>query len=87
MAAELTNVGSDADELPMLLRAVRVNLEQSPQQLLADIGYHSEAVVEKLADCTTVRQFSTRGLHRVTAEWTLVCMALHLRRMATLNGR
>ena len=33
------------------------------------------------------RQFSLRGLHRVQAEWKLVCMALNLRRMATLTTR
>ncbi|MEK8033645.1 transposase, partial [Ideonella sp. DXS29W] len=31
-----------------------------------------------------LRQFSLRGLHRVRAEWKLVCMALNLRRMATM---
>ena len=31
------------------------------------------------------RQFSMRGLHRVQAEWKLVCMALNLRRMATMR--
>ena len=30
------------------------------------------------------RQFSMRGLHRVQAEWKLVCMALNLRRMAVM---
>ena len=30
------------------------------------------------------RQFSMRGLHRVRAEWKLVCMALNPRRMATM---
>ncbi len=30
------------------------------------------------------RQFSLRGLHRVQAEWKLVCMALNLRRRATM---
>jgi hypothetical protein len=30
------------------------------------------------------RQFSMRGLHRVRAEWKLVCAALNLRRMASL---
>lgn len=30
------------------------------------------------------RQFSLRGLHKVQAEWKLVCAALNLRRMATL---
>jgi hypothetical protein len=32
------------------------------------------------------RQFSMRGLHRVQAEWKLVCMALNLRRMAAMAG-
>jgi hypothetical protein len=32
-----------------------------------------------------LRQFSMRGLHRVTAEWKLVCAALKLRRMCTLQ--
>jgi transposase len=30
------------------------------------------------------RQFSLRGLHRVRAEWKLVCLALNLRRMASM---
>jgi transposase len=32
------------------------------------------------------RQFSLRGLHRVQAEWKLVCLALNLRRMAAMAG-
>ena len=32
------------------------------------------------------RQFSLRGLHRVQAEWKLVCLALNLRRMATMRA-
>ncbi|WP_336885395.1 transposase [Achromobacter pulmonis] len=31
------------------------------------------------------RQFSMRGLHRVQAEWKLVCLALNLRRTATMQ--
>lgn len=31
------------------------------------------------------RQFSMRGLHRAQAKWKLVCLALNLRRMATLS--
>lgn len=31
------------------------------------------------------RQFSMRGLHQVQAEWKLVCLALNLRRMATMQ--
>ena len=33
------------------------------------------------------RQFSMRGPHKVQAEWKLVCMALNLRRMATMQTR
>ena len=32
------------------------------------------------------RQFSMRGLHRVRAEWKLVCAALNLRRMAAFSA-
>jgi transposase len=32
------------------------------------------------------RQFSLRGLHRVQAEWKLVCLALNLRRMAVMHA-
>ena len=32
------------------------------------------------------RQFSMGGLHRVRAEWKLVCMAPNLRRMAVVAG-
>jgi hypothetical protein len=145
VAAELTNCASDAGELPVMLRAVRANLGQVPQQVLADTGYRSEKVFEALIDCGTelvvslgreakqqlrfdperspctalmadklqsaagktacrkrrwiaeppngwvknvlgFRQFSMSGLHRVTAEWKLVCVALNLRRMCTLQA-
>lgn len=144
VAAELTNCGSDARELPGMLRAVRQNLGTLPEQVLADAGYKSEAVFEALAHsgCELVvapgregkqalrfdpqrsphtaamaaklqtdegraayrrrkwiaeppngwikhvlgfRQFSLRGLHRVRAEWKLVCLALNLRRMAAMR--
>ena len=32
------------------------------------------------------RQFSLRGLHRVQAEWKLVCLALNLRRMGAMQA-
>ncbi|MBV8470655.1 MAG: IS1182 family transposase [Burkholderiaceae bacterium] len=143
VAAELTNCGSDAGELPTMLQAVKDNLGALPKQALADTGYKAEAVFEAWADsgCDLVvalgregkqalrfdpqrlphtaamaaklqtdegkaayrrrkwiaeppngwiknvlgfRQFSLRGLHRVQAEWKLVCLALNLRRMAVM---
>ena len=53
VAAELTNIGSDAGELPRLLQAVEANLGKAPQQVLADTGYRSEAVFKQLAGGAT----------------------------------
>jgi hypothetical protein len=50
VAAELTNCGSDAGELPAMLQAVKDNLGELPKQALADTGYKAEAVFEALAD-------------------------------------
>ncbi|SFC81069.1 Transposase DDE domain-containing protein, partial [Polaromonas sp. OV174] len=33
-----------------------------------------------------LRQFSMRGLHRVRAEFKLVCLALNLRRMCSMQS-
>ncbi len=143
LTAELTNCSSDAGEMPTMLHAVKDNLGELPKQALADTGYRSEAVFERLAHsgCDLLvslgregklqlrfdpersphtaamaarlqtdegkaayrrrkwvaeppngwiknvlgfRQFSLRGLHRVQAEWKLVCLALNLRRMAVM---
>ncbi len=53
VAAELTNVGSDANELLGMLQAVKSNLGQSAKQVLADAGYRNEAVFEQLARTET----------------------------------
>lgn len=140
VAAELTNCASDSDRLPVLLQAVKQNLNALPVQALADAGFRGEAVFEQLKDspvelivalgregkqAVTInaekyprtaemaarlrsdagtkayrkrkwiseaphgwiknvlgfRQFSFRGLSKVTSEWKLVCAALNLRRM------
>lgn len=144
VAAELTNMAADSGELPGMLEAVKANLDADAAQVLADAGYRSEAVFERLKDhptelvvalgregkeqvaidaskypCTAamaaklqtddgqrayrkrkwiaeppngwiknvlgLRQFSLRGLHRVQAEFKLVCLALNLRRMCALQ--
>ena len=50
VAAELTNSASDSDRLPVLLAAVRANLGQHADQVLADAGFRSETVFEQLKD-------------------------------------
>ena len=53
VAAELTNVASDAAELPRMIDAVQANLGQAPAQALADTGYRAEAVFERYAESGT----------------------------------
>lgn len=143
VAAELTNNSNDNDRLPVLLEAVKTNLEALPKQVLADAAFRAEAVFEQLKDSPVelvvalgregkrdvainasthprtaaiaatlqsengkkayrkrkwiseaphgwiknvlgFRQFSFRGLEKVTSEWKLVCAALNLRRMFAL---
>src|SRR5690606_10489770 len=53
VAAELTNVASDAAELPRMIDAVQANLGEAPSQALADTGYRAEAVFKRYADSDT----------------------------------
>lgn len=53
VAAEMTNVASDAAELPRMIDAVQANLGQAPAQALADTGYRAEAVFERFAGSAT----------------------------------
>jgi len=46
----------------------------------------SDQVVASTKNVLGFRQFSLRGLHRVQAEWKLVCLALNLRRMASMEA-
>jgi len=49
VAAELVHTSSDVQQLPMVLQAVKSHLDACPQQVLADAGYRSEAVMAQLA--------------------------------------
>ena len=145
VAAEVGNNAADVGQLLPMLKAVKNNTGQAPEQLLADAGYRSEENLEDLAGsgidavvalgregkrCAQIdasksphtaamaaklhtnegkaayrrrkwiaeppngwiksvlgfRQFSLRGLHRVQAEFKLVCLALNLRRMGSLKA-
>jgi len=45
----------------------------------------ARARLEQRQKRTGFLQFSLRGLHRVQAEWKLVCLALNLRRMGAMK--
>jgi transposase len=49
VAAELVNTSSDVQQLPRVLDAVKANVGAMASQVLADAGYRSEAVMDKLA--------------------------------------
>ena len=49
VAAEVVNTSSDAQQLPMVLAAVKAHTGKAAQQVLADAGYRSEAVMAELA--------------------------------------
>jgi len=49
VAAEVVNTSSDVHQLPMVLDAVQSNTGEPAQQVLADAGYRSEAVMAELA--------------------------------------
>lgn len=49
VAAELSNNAADADRLPVLLDAIKSNLQALPATVLADAGFRSEAVFEQVA--------------------------------------
>ena len=49
VAAELTNCGADSGELPGMIEAVKHNTGVSPEAVLADAGYRSEAVLAQLS--------------------------------------
>ena len=53
VAAELTNNGSDSGRLPPLLEAVKETTGADAAQVVADAGFRSEAVFERLKDHPT----------------------------------
>jgi hypothetical protein len=53
VAAELTNVASDAAELPRMIEAVQDNLGQLPAQALAEAGHRGEGVFARFAGAAT----------------------------------
>lgn len=50
VAAELSNNAADSERLPVLLAALKANLGEDAQQVLADAGFRSEAVFAQLKD-------------------------------------
>ena len=80
------HVEIDADNLP---RTAAMALKMQTEQ--ARTAYRRRKWLAEppngwIKNVLGFRQFSMRGLHKVQAEWKLVCMALNLRRMATMQA-
>jgi len=76
------------NEATLPLTAAMVNKMKTPE---ARVAYRRRKWLAEppngwIKNVLGFRQFSVRGLHRVQAEWKLVCMALNLRRMAAMQG-
>lgn len=68
-----------------MIRAVQDNLSELPERALADAGKAAYRKRKWIAEPPNgwikavlgFRQFSLRGLHKVQAEWKLVCAVLN----------
>ena len=65
----------------LFVQVVRLAWEMGPVKL----GTIAEPPNGWIKSVLGFRQFSMRGLHRITAQWKLVCAALNLRRMCSLQ--
>lgn len=53
VAAELSQNAADSDRLPVMLEAVKTNLDAYPEQTLADAGFRGETIFTQLAQTPT----------------------------------
>ncbi|MCC7151272.1 MAG: transposase [Rubrivivax sp.] len=94
VVAELGNNGADMRQLVPMIDAVKANTGKAPKRVLAGEGkaaYRKRKWIAEPSKGWTKSvlgflQFSLRGLHRVQAEFKLVCLALNLRRMNSLKA-
>jgi hypothetical protein len=63
VAAELTNIASGSDRLPVLLAAVKRNCGADAQMALADTGFRGERVFAEMADHPKEEPGSGMGAH------------------------
>ncbi len=75
----------DADGYPEKARMAAKLATEEGRRRYARRKWMAEAPVGWVKEVMGFRRFSFRGLRKVEAEWTLVCLALNVRRLHTLK--
>ena len=76
----------DADEHPAKARMAEKLESEEGRRRYARRKWMAEAPVGWIKEVMGFRRFSFRGLEKVQAEWTLVCLALNVKRLHTLQA-
>ena len=75
----------DAERMPHTAAMANKLLTEAARTAYAKRKWIAEPPNGWIKSVLGFRQFSVQGLNRVKAEWKLVCLALNLRRMATMQ--
>ena len=75
----------DPDEYPARARMAEKLATEAGRRRYARRKWHAEAPIGWIKEAMGFRRFSFRGLDKVRAEWTLVCLALNVKRLHTLQ--
>ena len=76
----------DPDEYPAKARMAEKLAGDEGRRRYARRKWMAEAPVGWIKEVMGFRRFSFRGLKKVEAEWTLVCLALNIKRLHTLQA-
>ena len=74
------------EEYPAKARMAEKLATEEGQERYARRKWQAEAPIGWIKEAMGFRRFSFRGLKKVQAEWTLVCLALNVKRLHTLQA-
>ena len=81
-----TAADPDPNEYPAKARMAEKLATDEGRRRYARRKWIAEAPVGWIKEVMGFRRFSLRGLRKVEAEWTLVCLALNVKRLHTLQA-
>ena len=76
----------DKEEYPAKARMAEKLAGEDGRRRYARRKWQAEAPIGWIKEVMGFRRFSFRGLEKVQAEWTLVCLALNVKRLHTLHA-
>ena len=76
----------DPEEYPAKARMAAKLGTETGRRRYARRKWQAEAPIGWIKEALGFRRFSFRGLEKVRAEWTLVCLALNIKRLHTLQA-